>query len=304
MDWLNYHHLQYFWLTAREGSLGRAAQALHRTQATLSGQIRALERDLGVKLFQKAGRQLALTDQGRVAFRYADEIFGTGRELLEALRGRAPDAALEFTVGVVDSIPKLVAYRLLAPVLAMKEPVRLEVYEDRADRLLARLSVHELDLVISDSPVPPTVSVRAYNHLLGECGVAFFAPARQAKALRKGFPRSLSRSPFLTPLENTTLSRGLEQFWQRTGVRPRIVGAFEDSALLKTFAGAGSGAFAGPSLVEREVCREYGVAVIGHAPEIVERFYAISVERKVRHPAVIEVTEAAKRATRGPNRKA
>ncbi|MCE9584182.1 MAG: transcriptional activator NhaR [Planctomycetes bacterium] len=294
MDWINYHHLQYFWLTAREGSLGRAAATLHRTQATLSGQIRTLERDLGVKLFQKAGRQLAMTDQGRVAFRYADEIFGTGRELLEALRGRAPDAALEFSVGVADSIPKLVAYRMLAPVLAMKEPVRLKVYEDRPDWLLGRLSVHELDLVISDSPVPPTVSVRAYNHLLGECGVTFFAPAARAKALRRGFPRTLDREPFLLPLENTTLSRGLEQFWQRAGVRPRIVGAFEDSALLKTFAQAGRGAFAGPSLVEREVCRQHGVAVIGRAPEIVERFYGISVERKVTHPAVVAVNKAAR----------
>ena len=299
MDWINYHHLQYFWLTAREGSLARAAAVLHRTQATLSGQIHTLERALSVKLFQKAGRQLALTDQGRVAFRYAEEIFGVGKELLEALRGRAPDASLEFAVGVADSIPKLVAYRLLAPVLAMKEPVRLEVHEDRPDRLLGRLSVHELDLVISDSPVPPTVSVRAYNHLLAECKVAFFAPVARARALRKKFPRSLDRAPFLMPLQNTTLSRGLEKFWQRAGVRPRTIGAFEDSALLKTFAQAGHGAFAGPSLVEREVCRQYDVAVIGHAPEIVERFYAISVERKVTHPAVIAVTEAARRGGRG-----
>lgn len=295
MDWINYHHLQYFWLTAREGSLSRAAAALHRTQATLSGQIRALERDLGVKLFQKAGRGLALTEQGRLAFRYADEIFGTGRELLEALRGRAPDAALEFTVGVADSIPKLVAYRLLAPVLAMRGPVRLVAHEDRPDRLLARLSVHELDLVISDSPVPPAVSVRAYNHLLGECGVSFFAPPALAPRLRRRFPSSLEGAPFLSPMENTTLARGLEQFWQASGVRPRVVGSFEDSALLKTFAQAGKGAFAGPALVEKEVCRQYGVAVIGRTPSIVERFYAISVERKVTHPAVVTVTEAARR---------
>lgn len=295
MDWINYHHLQYFWLTAREGSLSRAAAALHRTQATLSGQIRALERDLGVKLFQKAGRGLALTEQGRLAFRYADEIFGTGRELLEALRGRAPDAALEFTVGVADSIPKLVAYRLLAPVLAMRGPVRLVALEDRPDRLLARLSVHELDLVISDSPVPPAVSVRAYNHLLGECGVTFFAPPALAPRLRRRFPASLDGAPFLAPLENTTLSRGLEQFWQAKGIRPRVVASFEDSALLKTFAQAGIGAFAAPALVERDVCRQFGVAVIGRAPSIVERFYAISVERKVSHPAVVAVTEAARR---------
>lgn len=295
MDWINYHHLQYFWLTAREGSLSRAAAALHRTQATLSGQIRALERDLGVKLFQKAGRGLALTEQGRLAFRYADEIFGTGRELLEALRGRAPDAALEFTVGVADSIPKLVAYRLLRPVLEMREPVRLVAHEDRPDRLLARLSVHELDLVISDSPVPPAVSVRAYNHLLGEGGVSFFAPRALAPRLRRRFPASLDGAPFLAPLENTTLSRGLEQFWQRVGVRPRVVAAFEDSALLKTFAQAGIGAFAAPALVEKDVCRQFGVRVIGRVPSIVERFYAISVERKVTHPAVVAVTEAARR---------
>ncbi|MCC6737782.1 MAG: transcriptional activator NhaR [Planctomycetia bacterium] len=295
MDWINYHHLQYFWLTAREGSLSRAAAALHRTQATLSGQIRALERDLGVKLFQKAGRGLALTEQGRLAFRYADEIFGTGRELLEALRGRAPDAALEFTVGVADSIPKLVAYRLMRPVLEMREPVRLVAHEDRPDRLLARLSVHELDLVISDSPVPPAVSVRAYNHLLGEGGVSFFAPRALAPRLRRRFPASLDGAPFLAPLENTTLSRGLEQFWQRVGVRPRVVAAFEDSALLKTFAQAGIGAFAAPALVEKDVCRQFGVRVIGRVPSIVERFYAISVERKVTHPAVVAVTEAARR---------
>lgn len=293
MEWLNYHHLLYFWVVAREGGLVPAGKVLHLSHPTLSAQIRALEERIGAKLFSRAGRKLALTETGRVAYRYAEEIFGLGREMLDAVRGRAV-GPVRLDVGVVDLLPKLVVHRLLAPALALAEPVKLVCYEDSHERLVAELGLHTLDIVLADAPVPPGSSVRAYNHLLGECGVSFFGTKALAARYRRRFPRSLDGAPLLLPLENVGLRRALNHWFEVQDVRPRVVAEFEDSALLKVFGAKGIGIFAAPTHVEGEVRSQYGVELLGRAPEVKERFYAISAERRLKNPAVLAITQAAR----------
>lgn len=293
MEWLNYHHLLYFWVTAREGGLGPASKVLRLARPTLSGQIHALEERLGEKLFERSGRKLVLTDTGRVVLRYADEIFTLGRELLDTVAGRATGGLARLDVGVVDVVAKLVVRRLLEPALQMPEPVRLVCHEDSHERLLSSLAAHEVDLVISDAPVPPGSGVRAFNHLLGECGITFFAHHRLS-LLRRGFPGSLNEQPMLVPMEGTPLRRALDAWLDRHEVRPRIVGEFEDSALLKVFGADGVGVFVAPTAVEKQVRTQYRVEVIGHAEEIRERFYVITAERRIRNPAVLAITDAAR----------
>jgi LysR family transcriptional activator of nhaA len=294
MEWLNYHHLLYFWTVAREGGLVPAGKVLRVSHPTLSAQIRALEERLGEKLFSRQGRRLALTDVGRVAFRYADEIFSLGGELLDAVRDRATGQPLRLDVGVVDSVPKLVARRLLEPALALPEPVRIVCREGSQDRLLADLAVHTLDVVLSDAPVPPGSSVRAFHHLLGETGVSLMARGDLVEALRPGFPRSLDGAPFLLPLEHLPLRRALNAWFQEIGARPRVAAEFEDGALLKEFGADGAGVFAVPTAVEGEVAARYGVRCLARVDAVRERFYALSVERRLRHPAVLAVTDAAR----------
>ncbi len=294
MEWLNYNHLFYFWVVAREGSIARACDELLLTQPTISAQLRLLENALGEKLFARVGRNLVLTEVGRVVFRSADEIFTLGRELTDALKGRSPGRPVRFVVGIADVLPKLVAYRLLEPALKMAEPIRVVCREDKSERLLAALAVHELDLVLTEAPISPTVRIRAFNHLLGECGVTIFGAARIAASYRRGFPRSLQGAPFLLPNDTTTLRRSLDQWFDTQGVRPLVVGEFDDSALLKVFGQTGAGLFASPSVIEAEVQRQYGVQVIGRLAGVRERFYAISVERKLKHPAVVAISEAAR----------
>jgi LysR family transcriptional activator of nhaA len=291
---LNYRHLLYFWTVAREGSISRASKVLHVTQPAISAQLHKLEQQLGEPLFAKQGRGLVLTDAGRMTLQYAEEIFSLGRELTETLRGRPTGKPMRFTVGVTDAFPKLLAYRLLAPALRMESPVHLVIHDDRPERLFAELSVQGVDLVLTDSPLPPTVQVRAYNHLLGECGVSFFAAPALAEAYSAGFPGSLDDAPVLLPTEGTTLRRSLAQWFESAGVRPRIVAEVGDSALLKTFGQAGIAIFVGPSAIEAEIRRQYNVSVIGRVEEIRERFYAISVERKLKHPAVLAISQAAR----------
>jgi LysR family transcriptional regulator, transcriptional activator of nhaA len=293
MEWLNYHHLFYFYTVAKEGGLLPAGKALRLSHPTLSAQIRALEESLGEKLFRKEGRKLALTDVGRTAFRYAEEIFSVGKELVEVVKGHAP-GKLRFDVGIADSVPKIVVRRMLAPVLSLSEPVRLVCHEDAHERLLARLAAHELDLVLADAPVPVGSRVRAFNHLLGETGVAIFAVRPLAKALRKGFPKSLDGAPFLLPLEHLPLRRLLEQWFDELGIKPKVVAEFEDSALLKAFGREGLGAFPAPVAIEDEVMRVFGVESVGLVPGVHERFYAISVERRLKHPATLAITETAR----------
>jgi LysR family transcriptional activator of nhaA len=297
MEWLNYHHLLYFWMVAKEGSLAGAAKVLRVSQPTLSTQIRALESQLDVALFDRSGRRLRLTDVGTVAFRYADEIFSLGRELLDVVHERPVGRPQRLAVGLTFTVPKLVAYRLLEPALALPGGVELEVHEDRLPELLARLATHELDLVISDAPIvtglgaPPR---KAFNHPLGESHVTFFAAHALARRLRHGFPRSLDRAPFLMPMRGTPLRRELERWFDRHGLEPQIRGSFDDSALVKVFGQSGVGVFVGPSVIEQEIRAQYDVAVIGRTDEIVERFYAISVERRLKHPGVIAISSAAR----------
>jgi LysR family transcriptional activator of nhaA len=294
MEWLNYHHLMYFWVVAKEGGLVPAGKVLRLSHPTLSAQIRTLEDHLGEKLFQKEGRKLALTEMGRTVFRYAEEIFSVGRELLEVVKGRAHGQQLRFDVGIADAVPKLIVRRLLEPALALVEPVRLVCHEDAHEKLLQRLAAHELDLVIADAPVPVGSRVRAFNHLLGETGVGIFGVKALAKALRKGFPQSLEGVPMLLPLEHLPLRRTLDQWFDRIGIKPRVVAEFEDSALLKTFGRDGVGAFPSPLAIQNEICRHFGVESIGEVPGAQERFYAISVERRLKHPATLAITASAR----------
>ncbi len=290
---LNYQHLKYFWAVSRHGNLTRASAELLLTPQTVSTQIRDLEKGLGVELFSREGRRLVLTDIGRVVFRYADEIFNIGREIQDVVRG-LPERAMYLVVGVADVVPKLIAHHLIEPALQLKEPVRVICREGKTDRLLSELVIHKLDVVLSDMPIPSAVKIRAYNHLLGESLVTFMASDRLARKYRKGFPESMNGAPILLPAEGTTLRGTLEQWFDSLEIRPIIVGEFEDSALLKAFGQAGVGVFAVPSVIQDEVGRQYGVEPIGVIEGVVERFYAISLERKVRHPAVAAVCIAAK----------
>lgn len=294
MEWLNYHHLLYFWTVAREGSLVAAGKALKLSHPTLSAQIRALEGRLDEKLFTRAGRGLVLTEMGRVVYRYADEIFSLGREMLDTVNGRSGGRPLRLDVGVADVVPKLVVRRLLQPALGGPEPVRLVCHEGRYEKLLADLTLHTLDLVIADAPLPPGSGVRAFHHLLGETSVSFFATKALVARHRRGFPGSLDGAPLLLPLEGSPLRRSLNQWFDRHGVAPRVVAEFEDSALLKVFGTDGVGIFPAPTVLETDVVRQYGVQVVGRAPEVRERFYAISVERKLKNPAVVAISEAAR----------
>jgi LysR family transcriptional regulator, transcriptional activator of nhaA len=294
MPSLNYKHLHYFWTVAREGSITRASEVLHVTQPAISAQLAKFEDRLGEKLFMKSGRNLVLTEAGRVAFGYAEEIFALGRELEDTLQGRLAGRPMRLAVGISNALPKLLAYRLVSPALRMRTPVQLVVHDDRPERLLADLGIHALDLVLTDSPLPPTVNVRAYNHLLGECGVTVFGTAARIEALEGEFPASLDGAPFLLPTANTTMRRSLDQWFEATGIRPMIAAEIEDSAVLKAFGEAGVGLFAAPTTMEAEIRRMYRVRALGRIDAIRERFYAISVERRLKHPAVVAISEAAR----------
>jgi len=232
---------------------------------------------------------------GKVVYRYADEIFALGRELAGSVKGRPSGRPLRLAVGVSDAMPKLVAYRLIEPALALPQSVRLVVHEQSTERLLAALALHELDVVLTDRVAPPGVSVRAFNHLLGDCGVTLFAAPRVAARYRRGFPRGLDGAPFLLPGETSTLRRGLEQWFEKQRIQPRIVGEFDDSTLIKVFGQAGKGVFAAPSIIESSVRRQYGVSIVGRLERVREHFYAVSAERRIKHPAVVAITESARR---------
>jgi LysR family transcriptional regulator, transcriptional activator of nhaA len=294
MEWLNYHHLMYFWVVAREGSVAKACKTLHLAQPTISGQIRALEKSLKASLFTRSGRALVLTETGRTVYQYADEIFSLGRELQDTLHNRPTGRAIKFEVGIADALPKLITHRLLQPAFAIPEEVQIACYDGDPDRLIAQLALHELDLVLSDVPANPRLGVRAYNHLLGECGVTFFGTEALARRYRKGFPRSLDGAPFLLPAGNVHLRRNLDQWFDHLGIRPRIRGEFSDSALLKVFGQFGDGLFAAHDIVAGEVKRMYHVSVVGHDESLRERFYAISVEKRIKHPAVLAISAAAR----------
>jgi LysR family transcriptional regulator, transcriptional activator of nhaA len=293
MNWLNYHHLLYFWRVARDGSIAKASATLRLSPPTLSEQIRNLEESLGVKLFEKRGRNLVLTDAGRVAFEYAEEIFARGQELTDALSGRKGGPMARFTIGIADVVPKLIVYRLLLPALNLPEPIHLICRDGDPDKLVAQLAIREIDLVISDAPLDPSLRIRAFTHLLGQSGLSFFVHPRLAKGLKRRFPKCLDGLPFLMPADNTALRRSLEHWMDTQGVRPTVVGEFEDSALAAVFGEAAVGAFAAPTATEAQVKRQYGLRVLGRTSDIVASFYAISLDRRLKHPAVVAISEFA-----------
>jgi LysR family transcriptional activator of nhaA len=294
MEWLNFHHLRYFWAVAREGGVTRASERLNISQPTVSAQVRELEDALGEPLFVREGRTLRLTEVGQVAYRYADEIFGLGQELVDTVRGRPTGRPLRLVVGVADAVPKLVAHHLLAPALRLPEPVQIVCFEDKTDRLLMELASHALDVVIADVPVGSAVRVKAYDHLLGECAVEVFGTEALVAPRRRGFPGSLDGAPFLLPTRGATLRRELEEWFDAHKVRPHVTGEFEDNALLEVFGQEGRGLFAAPAAIAREVRRQHKVVRLGRLDGLQERFYAISVERRLKHPAVVALSQAAR----------
>ena len=296
MDWLNYHHLLYFWTAAREGGIARAGAALHLSVPTVSAQVKALERALGEKLLEKRGRGVGLTEMGRVVYRFADEIFSLGRELVDTVKGRPTGRPARLAVGIADVVPKLVAKRLLEPALRLAAPVRLVCREDRPDRLLAELATHALDVVISDSPVPSTVRVKAFGHPLVESGVSFFAARAHAARYRRRFPASLDGAPMLLPSEGTSLRRAIDAWLGRLGLRPAVVVECADSALTNVFGEGGFGVFPSPSIVAGDLRRRYRVAEIGVADGVRETYYALTTARRIEHPAVLAVRDAARSA--------
>jgi len=294
MEWVNYHHLLYFWLVAREGSLARASAELRLAQSTVSKQIHLLEQQLGQQLFAKSGRRLALTESGKIAFGYADEIFGLGREMMDTLRDQKPGAAQRLTVGIADVVPKMVAERVLEPAYAQGEPIRLVCREDEPARLLSDLALHELDLVLTDTPASPSARPQVFNHFLGESRVGFFGRAELVARHRGHFPESLHGAPVLLPLENTALRRSLERWFLSKGIRPKVVGEFEDSALLKVFGLRGAGLFPASLVISKEVQEQYKVKLAGVADGVHERLYAVTVQRRITHPVVVAICETAK----------
>lgn len=296
---LNYRHLHYFWTVAKAGGITRAGERLHLTPQTLSGQLSQFEQQLGTPLFRRVGKRMELTESGRLAMSYADEIFQVGAELEEMLRGRPEDRLFPFRVGIADVVPKAIAHRLLSPALSLPETVRLICREDRLDRLLAELAIHRLDMVLADRPIPANMDVKGYSHPLGQCGVAFLAAPALAEKLSGEFPANLDGAPLLIPGEDSALRAPLLRWLERQAIRPRIVGEFDDDALMKAFGQAGCGVFPAPAASVAEVEVQYGTPSLGQTDEIQERFFAISVERRLTHPAVVAVSEGARRGLFG-----
>ena len=290
---LNYKHLHYFWVVAKSGGIVRASERLHLTPQTISGQVTLFEDLLGYKLFARVGRRLELTDAGRVAMSYADEIFSLGEELTEVLRQKPTGRPQRFRVGICDIVPKSMAFRLLEPAMRMADPVHIHCREGKLAGLLADLAVHRLDIVLSDSPMPGNVNVQGFNHLLGESGFTFFATAALGKVHAGPFPRCLDGAPLLLQGEDTVIRTRLVQWFEKESIQPRIIGDFDDAALLKAFGEAGVGLFAAPTVNEEEVCEKYHVKVVGRTTAVRQQFYVISVERRLSHPAVIAISNAA-----------
>ncbi|MES9975292.1 MAG: transcriptional activator NhaR [Candidatus Thiodiazotropha sp.] len=291
---LNLKHLRYFWAVATHGTIVQAAEALFITPQTISGQLKELESQIGSELFRKEGRKLVLTETGRLVFSYADEMFRLGVELQDMLSGRTQGTTITLKVGVAMVVPKLLAYRILEPVLQMSDPVKLICHEAPLVDLLADLSVHKLDMVLADSPINPSLNIRAYNHALGESGITFFAASEEAQRLRAEFPVSLDGQNILMPSSGSSLRRNLEIWFQRQQLEPIVVAEFEDRALMKTFGERGTGVFTSPTAVEQDVIDKYRVEVVGRSEEITESFYVISPERHIKHPAINTITQVAK----------
>ena len=292
MTWLNYHHLFYFWKVAQHGSLTAAARELRLAHPTISAQIRTLEENLGQKLLQKRGRGLELTETGQLAYRYANDMFGLGEELVHELEGRPADGGRLFKVGVTDILPKPAAYRFLEPALHLPG-VRTVCFEGKPTALMEQLAVHELDLVLSDVPMGPQFTLNAFNHLLGESSVTIFGARKLVRRYCDGFPQSLDGAPFLLQTENTSLRRLLNQWFAARQIKPRVVAEFEDNELLKEYGQQGGGLFAASTMIQKHTLAHYKVQVVGTVESATIRFYAISQERRVTNPAVTAIIQTA-----------
>lgn len=295
MRWLNYQHFFYFWRVAKKGSVTDACRELRLAQPTISAQLKVFEATLGEKLFIREGRNLKLTDVGKLAFKYAENVFSTCNEFMDILDGKDSSHPGELKVGISDVVPKVISYRLLEPAFADTHMGTVSCYEDRTERLLAELAISEVDLVIADTPVPPSVKVKAYNHFLGECGVSFLAQKAIAKQFRKGFPQSLNGAPLLLPTRAAAVRREIDQWLDVIGVIPRYVGEFQDSAFMKIVAREGKGIIPIPSVVENEIKREFHLELVAETDSIKERFYLISVEKRLKNPLVKAIVDRAQK---------
>ncbi|MFT7371732.1 MAG: LysR family transcriptional activator of nhaA [Oleiphilaceae bacterium] len=291
---INFKHLHYFWVVAKQGGIMRASENLHITPQTISGQIRLLEEQLGKSLFEKVGRNLEITETGRMVLSYADDIFSLGYELEETVKNTTKDRAQILRVGVADVIPKSIAYRLLEPALNLDEPIRLVCKENSLEALLGELALHKLDIVIADGPIPQRLGVKGYNHPLGESGITFLAAPKLADSLKPGFPENLTGAPFLMPSELSLVQPQLLQWLDRQHIMPRVVGEFDDSALMKVFGQAGVGVFVVPTAIADEVATQYRVNIVGKTDDIREQFFAITTERRLSNPALIAINETAR----------
>jgi LysR family transcriptional activator of nhaA len=294
MEWLNYHHLLYFWLVAKEGGVRQAAEQVHISQPSISAQVHQLEDALGEKLFERRGRRLVLTDAGQLAFRYAEEIFGLGRELLTTIRQQPGARPIRFAVGITDTVPKLISLEILRPVWQLPQPVRVVCRETNLNDLVPELAAHRLDLILTDEPVQCSLPYKTFNHLLGGCGVTFCAAPSLAAKLRRGFPRSLHGAPALLPAENTPLRMLVDKWFATAGVQPRTLGEFEDAAFMKSLAADGLGFVPVASVILNEAAKRYGLRRIAEADGCLCQFYAITADRKLTHPAIVTITEAAR----------
>jgi LysR family transcriptional regulator, transcriptional activator of nhaA len=294
MEWLNYHHLLYFWTVARTGSVTAASLELKLSPATISAQIHDLESSLGERLVRRSGRNLVLTETGAMVFRYSSEIFALGRELMSAVRDGPRSGPLRLVIGVADVVPSLIAQWLIEPAMQLPQPVRITCREAAAEQLLAKLAIQEIDLVLSDAPLSSTLNIRAYNHLLGECGITFVGSAKLAEECKKHFPHSLNGAPMLLPTDNTSIRRGLDQWFQSQDIHPKAIGEFEDYSLLRAFGEAGLGILPAPAVLEKRIERIFKLRKIGRTDAVHHRFFVISADRKINHPAVAAIMEGAR----------
>lgn len=296
MDWLNYHHLRYFWTVVREGTLRKAAESLGVSQPSISAQIHLLEEALGEKLFHRKGRRLALTDVGQLVNIYATDIFSTGQDLLDAIKDRPGHGSLRCQIGITDSVPKLVASRMLDPVFNLSPPVHMLCQEGSIEQLLPDLMAYRLDVILADEPASRSLHIKTFNHPLGGCGSVFCAVQKIAARLQKHFPSSLHNAPALLPAQKTALRMSLEKWFESTGIRPRVVVECEDPALMKVMATEGRGFIVIPSVIKQETLQRYGLKAFGKTEECLNQYYAITAERRLKHPAVIAITEYSRSA--------
>lgn len=289
-DFLNYHHLRYFWAVARAGSLRAAAEKLRVSQPSICAQIQLLEESLGEDLFRPSGRSMALTEFGQIIFGYADEIFTLGGEIQRAAQQAPTSRVLRLNAGIVDSFPKLMSYDILRPIFEHQPPVQLACHEGKLPDLLVQLTTHRIDVVLSDEPASPGIAARVFNHFLGGCGVTFCAMPVLARTLKGRFPRNLQGASALLPTQNCHLRRDLEKWFRQVNIQPRVIAEFEDAALMKIVATRGIGVIAVPSLVEAEAVERYGFVPVGRTKDIETQFYAITAERRLTHPAILAIT--------------